>query len=194
MVQCQVPAIAYGGPDTEPEKPSPESTKIAESYVLLEFIADLVQSSNKPLLPATPVGRAQARFFIETATSKFVGPWYSSISKGDDPKGVLQAIEAIQDLLPSQGGYAVGEQWTIADAAITPFLARALVAYKHDIGAYDEGEGRKLWELLETDDKYARFRKYYADVTSRASFKETFFEVCITFASASPEYNNDSGR
>ncbi|RXW14521.1 hypothetical protein EST38_g11334 [Candolleomyces aberdarensis] len=174
----KVPAIAYGGPDTEPENPSPESTKIAESYVLLEFIADLVQSS-KPLLPATPVGRAQARFFIETATSKFVTPWYSSVSKGDDPSGVLPAIDAIQDLLPPQGGYAVGNDWTIADAAITPFLARALVTFKHDIGAYDEGEGKKVWELLQTDSKYARFRKYYADVTSRQSFKETFFEDII---------------
>lgn len=89
---------------------------------------------------------------------------------------MLPAIEAIQDLLPSQG-YAVGPEWTIADAAITPFLARALTTFKHDIGGYDEGEGKKLWELLQKDNKYARFRKYYDDVTSRQSFKETFFEV-----------------
>ncbi|KAG6805318.1 hypothetical protein H0H93_005077, partial [Arthromyces matolae] len=37
----KVPAIAYGGPAVAPDDPSPESTKLAESLVLLEFIADL---------------------------------------------------------------------------------------------------------------------------------------------------------
>jgi glutathione S-transferase len=81
----------------------------------------------------------------------------------------------LQNLLPAEG-YAVGE-WSIADAAVTPFLARASVALKNDLGAYDQGKGIKLWETLQDDAKYARFRKYFDDVTKRDSFKETFFEV-----------------
>jgi hypothetical protein len=35
------PAITYDGPVVSPDQPSPESTKLAGSLVLIEFIADL---------------------------------------------------------------------------------------------------------------------------------------------------------
>ncbi|TFK21492.1 hypothetical protein FA15DRAFT_645501 [Coprinopsis marcescibilis] len=174
----KVPAIAYGGPPTSPSSPSPLSTKLAESYVLLEFIADI--SKSVALLPPTPVARAQARFFIETFTSKFAAPWYASLHRGEDPAAaVLPAIDALQTLLPPEGGFAAGAQYTIADAAVTPFLARASVALKHDLGAYPAGEGKAVWETLQNDDKYKRFRQYYADVSSRENFKQTFDEDYI---------------
>ncbi|KAJ2924900.1 hypothetical protein H1R20_g12213, partial [Candolleomyces eurysporus] len=175
----KVPALAYGGPDTEPDSPSPESVKLAESYVLIEFIADLV-SSTKPLLPSSPVARARARFFVEAFTSKFTGVWFGIVQRGDDPAGILPAIETLQDLLPAEG-YAVGE-WSIADAAVTPFLGRANAVLKNDLGAYDQGKGSELWETLQNDAKYERFRRYFADVTERESFKETFFEDVIVEA------------
>ncbi|KAG6880625.1 hypothetical protein C0995_005370, partial [Termitomyces sp. Mi166 len=53
----KVPAITYGGPIVPPDNPSPESTKLAESLVLLEFIADLSKPGN--LLPTDPVLRAK---------------------------------------------------------------------------------------------------------------------------------------
>jgi glutathione S-transferase len=87
----------------------------------------------------------------------------------------LGAIEYIQELLPEEG-FAVGT-WSIADAAVVPFLARAEVVLKNDIGKYEEGKGKTLWYKLETDPKYARFRKYLADAKERDSFKETFYPV-----------------
>ncbi|KAF6754012.1 hypothetical protein DFP72DRAFT_1046244, partial [Ephemerocybe angulata] len=169
----KVPAIAYGGPDVDPAEPSPDSVKLAESYVLLEFIADL-SASTKPLLPSDPVARAKARFFVETVISKWGSVWYGIQNRGDDPSGILPAIEVLQNLLPAEG-YAVGD-WSIADAAVTPFIARAFVSLKNDAGAYAEGSGKKLYETLQSDPKYARLRQYYADVSGRDSFKETFFE------------------
>lgn len=59
---------------------------------------------------------------------------------------------------------------------MTPFIARAFVSLKNDAGAYAEGSGKKLYETLQSDPKYARLRQYYADVSGRDSFKETFFE------------------
>lgn len=70
---AQVPAIAYGGPKVDPTNPSPESVKITESLILLEFIADLFPSAN--LYTANPVERAQIRFFIDTFVNKFASPW-----------------------------------------------------------------------------------------------------------------------
>lgn len=68
-------------------------------------------------------------------------------------------------------------EWSIADAAVTPFLARAAVSLGHGLGAFDVESGARVWKILQEDPKYARFRKYYADVSSRESFKETFDEV-----------------
>ena len=82
--------------------------------------------------------------------------------------------------MPEKEGYAIGK-WSIADAAVTPFFARAEVVLKNDIGKYEEGKGKAVWAKLETDPKYARFRKYLADVKGRDSFKETFYPVCFFF-------------
>jgi len=89
----------------------------------------------------------------------------------------LGAIDFLQKLLPEEG-YAIGK-WSIADAAVTPFLARAEVTLKNDIGKYEEGKGKTVWAILETDPKYARFRKYFADLKARDSFKETFYPDVI---------------
>lgn len=138
----------------------------------MEFFADLSQEN---LLPTDPIARARARFFIETATPLIMGAWYGSLTRGEDPAAVSKAVETIQNLLPAEG-YAVGE-WSIADAAVTPFFARAEITLKNDLGKYEEGKGKAVWEALENDPKYARFRKYFNDVKNRASFKETFHPV-----------------
>lgn len=170
----KVPAIAYGGPDVSPDHPSPESQKLAESGVLIEFIAEL---SQQQLLPKDPVQRAKARFFIETVSPKISGTHYEILRGNKDPTAILEVVDIIQNLLPSEG-YAVGE-WSIADAAVTPFFARAEVALKNDIGKYVEGKGKSTWEILQKDEKYARFRRYFGDLKSRASFQETFYEDVI---------------
>jgi len=167
-----VPAITYGGPEVSPDEPSPESQKLAESGILIQFLADL----DERLLPKDPVARAKARFFIETATPLISGPFFRALSRGEDPEAVLEAFDSIQKLLPEEG-YAVGE-WSIADAAVTPFFARAELAFTNDYGKYEEGKGQAVWEKLQTDEKYARFCKYYRDLKSRPSFNETFYSVC----------------
>jgi glutathione S-transferase len=85
----------------------------------------------------------------------------------------LGAIEAIQQLLPEKEGYAIGK-WSIADAAVTPFFARAEVLLKNDIGKYELGKGKAVWAKVKEDPKYARFRKIFGGCDS---FKETFHPV-----------------
>lgn len=160
-----------------PDTPSPESQKIAESGVLIELFADL--SGSPALLPMDPIARARARFFIETVTPLFAGAWRAFIARGEDPAAIFKAVEVIQGLLPAEG-YAVG-QWSIADAAVTPFFARAEVALTNDLGVYEEGKGKATWAVLESDPKYARFKKYLHDLKSRDSFKKTFHPVSTPF-------------
>ncbi len=147
--------------------------KITESVILSEFVNDLCNT----LLPKDPVLRAKARFFIETCSSKFVPAWTAATSDGASPDKILIAIEAIQDLLPPEG-FAVGE-WSLADAALAPLLARNEINLKNDWGAFDEGTGKKAWEKLSTDPKFERIRKYYDTAKLRKSFRETFDEASV---------------
>ncbi|KAI0674660.1 thioredoxin-like protein [Trametes maxima] len=167
----KVPAIAYGGPDVAPDQPSPDSVKIAESLVLVEFIADLFPKSG--LLPADPVKRAQARFFIEGVSGKVVPSWIGYLLGKAPADDFYEAFEYIQGLLPASG-FAIGD-FSIADVAVAPFLARARVALLNDIGKYPEGEGRKVWETITTG-KFARLAKYAEDLAARESVNATFDE------------------
>ena len=170
--------MTFGGPKVSPDQPSPDSQKIAESLVLLEFVTDLYPNST--LLPKDPVLRAKARFFIDAVSTKFLPAYIAVILRGEPIDELLQAIEALQDLLPTEnkGRLAIGDDFTIADASVAPFLAPMEVALKNDYGAYAQGEGTKAYQLLQSDPKYARFRKYFSDLKARDSLKSTLDEVC----------------
>lgn len=150
--------------------------KIAESLVLLEFFADLYPDS--ALLPKDPVQRAQARFFIDSVGTKFSPGWASFIMRGadDGADSVISGLEAIQALLPADKTYAVNNEFTIADAAIAPFLARFEVLAKNDIGAFKAGEGKKVYEVYQSE-KFSKLRQYFETIKKRDSFKTTFDEV-----------------
>lgn len=155
-----------------PDEPSPESHKITESLVLLDFVADL----SNGLLPKEPILRAKARLFINAVSSIFVPKYYSVLVSGEPVEKLLASLESLRALLPAEG-FVVGPELTIADISIAPFIARTEVALKNDLGAYDEGTGITAWQTFQTDEKYARIRKYFNDIKGRESFKNTFDEV-----------------
>ncbi|KAJ6627699.1 thioredoxin-like protein [Mycena sp. CBHHK59/15] len=173
----KVPAIAYGGPQATPDQPSPESTKIAESLVLVEFIADLYPQST--LMPKDPVQRAKARFFIDAVSTRFLPAYMGPLARGQPFEPFFDALAALQGLLPTDATYAVGDEYTAADIAIAPFLARMDVWLKNDIGAYKAGEGRKAYEHLLSAPRFARFVKYWEALKARESFKATFDEDLV---------------
>lgn len=174
----QVPAIAYGGPEVPPDQPSPESIKIAESLVLVEFVADLYPDSG--ILPKDPVERAQVRFFIEGVSSKLIPAWYAYFLRNAPVEDFYGALEYIQSLLPAEG-YAIGK-FSAADIAIAPFLARTRISLLNELGKYPEGDGKKVWETATTG-KFARIAQYAEDLFARESFKETFDEVRVMIGS-----------
>ncbi|KAL1679659.1 glutathione S-transferase [Schizophyllum commune] len=176
----QVPAITYGGPDVPPDQPSPESTKLAESLVIIDFFNEL--APNHPLLPSDPVLRAKARFFIESFSSRFFPQWFAAVLKGEGFEKLWDALEGLQALLPTSGDttsggkYAVGEEYTLADVAVAPFFARLEVALREDVGGFAEGEGPKAYKVLTEDARFARWREYFANLKERESFKKTWDE------------------
>ncbi|EJD05530.1 uncharacterized protein FOMMEDRAFT_138958 [Fomitiporia mediterranea MF3/22] len=165
----KVPALSYGGPKVPADQSSPESAKLAESLVLLEFVADLFPESK--LLPKDPVLRARARFFIDAVNTKLAPGWMSFLMKGDSADAFLSATEAIQALLPDDKKFAVSDDFTNADAAVGPFLARVFVATKNDFGT--PGEGKKVFEALNSP-RFSKLTNYYKRIEARESFKSTF--------------------
>ncbi|TBU36786.1 glutathione S-transferase C-terminal-like protein [Dichomitus squalens] len=173
----KVPAITYGGPPVPPDQPSPESVKLAESLILVEFIGDLFPESG--ILPKDPVKRAQARFFIEGVSSKLFPAYLSFIVKNSgSEEDLIKALEYLQSLLPAEG-FVVGEH-SLADIAIAPFLGRARIFLVNNIGKDPTaGEGAKIWDTITTG-KFARLGKYIDDLFQRESYKATFDEEVIT--------------
>ncbi|EKM56448.1 uncharacterized protein PHACADRAFT_253585 [Phanerochaete carnosa HHB-10118-sp] len=167
----KVPAIAYGGPDVSPDQPSPESTKLNESLVLVEFVADLFPDSG--ILPKDPVLRARARLFIDAVSNKFSPANASVIHNGGDPEPLVQAIEQLQSLLPSQG-FAIGE-FSAADIAIAPFIARLELNLENDLGGYPEGkgEGQRILNLIRSP-KLTRWQEYSRALLAHPAVASTF--------------------
>ncbi|KII86613.1 hypothetical protein PLICRDRAFT_43245 [Plicaturopsis crispa FD-325 SS-3] len=172
----KVPVITYGGPEAPPEDPSPEAERITESSILVEFIADLYPSS--PLRPADAVGRAKARLFIDVVSNKFL-PAYGAVVVQGKPEAIFPGVEALQDLLPADKPFALGDTFTIADVSALPLIARLEVALVNDAGAFAVGEGPKLLKTLSEDPKYARFWRWFQALKARQSFKATFDEAYL---------------
>jgi glutathione S-transferase len=89
---------AYGGPQVPPDQPSPESVKIAESLILVEFVADL--NPDCPILPKDPVERAKVRFFIDAVSNKFLPTYMGPVARGQSFEPFWDALEQSQALLP----------------------------------------------------------------------------------------------
>ena len=149
---------------------------------MLEFIADLYPEST--LLPRDPVLRAKTRFFIDAVSTKLLPAWANFAMRGADggAEAAINGLEAIQALLPEGKTYAVSNDYTIADAAIAPFLGRLEVAVKNDIGAFKAGEGKKVFEAYQSEG-FRKLREYFDAVKKRDSFKQTFDEVWSRLAS-----------
>ncbi|KAA1480035.1 hypothetical protein DENSPDRAFT_862107 [Dentipellis sp. KUC8613] len=171
----KVPALAYGGPKVAPKNPSPESVKLAESLVLLQFIADLCP--NAKLNPKSPVDRARARFFIDHISTKLLPSFYRYVLHGGSSDVPIKGLRSLQALLPPGGGFAVGPEFSIADAAVAPFLGRIELYLRTDIGKFPVGEGPKLYKQVFEGADFARLQQYWKDISTRPSFKATYDEV-----------------
>ncbi|KAJ7181300.1 hypothetical protein C8R43DRAFT_968873 [Mycena crocata] len=171
---AKVPAIAYGGPQVPPDQPSPESIKLAESLVLVEFIADLRPDS--PIRPKDPVLCAKMRFFVDAVSTKLLPAYIALFMMGGPFEALWETLQALQALLPVDAPYVLGEAFTVADIAAAPLLVRIELNLKNDLGAYKAGEGPQAAEYLHSSGRFARLVKYLEAIKARDSFKASFDE------------------
>ncbi len=154
----------------EDEAPSPEAATITESSVILEFLADLFPD----LLPADPVLRAKARFFIKTVDEKFSKTFFKFVVFGGSMDEMLDAVAEMQALLPDTG-FAVGA-WSIADAAFAPFLVRLESLLRKNFCAFADGVAEKTLTELQAP-TFARVWRYLEENVARESMAKTWDEV-----------------
>ncbi|GAA5821845.1 hypothetical protein JCM11251_004740 [Rhodosporidiobolus azoricus] len=163
----KVPVLRVGA------ESDPSSVAIPESAVLLELVAELFPQSK--LSPEDPVERAKARYFYERYTQVVGGPFgqvlYFGKSDSATISSLLSGIDEIQSLLNrTKGAFLLGDQITVGDLGVAPFVGRLFAAGKAGLLPSE------VYTPLSTDDKYASFRAYHQALTSRPSWAETFDE------------------
>ncbi|CAO3635396.1 unnamed protein product [Cunninghamella echinulata] len=112
---------------------------IAESLVLIELLNDLYPE--KQLLPNDAIKKANGRFAIEYYSSKILPNLYGAVKNPSDKetydKTVDEAFKRFNELLlqqSAQGPYFYGEEFSLVDIAIAPFVLRfnSLNAISHE--------------------------------------------------------------
>ncbi|TFK96790.1 hypothetical protein BDV98DRAFT_536238 [Pterulicium gracile] len=191
----KVPIIAYGGPVVPADEPSDDSVKIPESAVLLEFVADLFPESN--LMPKDPVQRAKVKLFMHTAATSYI-PQYLSFLMRDGPLDeVLFGLQMLQEQLPieGRGEWLLGDQLSIGDIAVAPFLPRMELAFGNDLGAYAPGEGTEAFNYLRNDPGMKRYRQYVDAINANEGFQKSFdIEHVKKFFTAKLNYLREARR
>jgi glutathione S-transferase len=115
---------------------------------IVEFIAELFPDSG--LLPADPVQRAKARFFVHTASNSFIEATLGYLLRGQPGADVLKGATVLDKMLV--GKFAIGDQFTVADVALVPLLLSAETAlqFKDPDGVLAQLQGlKRLWQYLQ---------------------------------------------
>ena len=168
----KVPYLVYGGsPLHEDEAPSPSTTQFPESLVINEFLADAFPSAG--LLPADPVLRAKARLFMNVVETKLTTTFIPAILGHTNLDPLLAALTELEGMLPAEGEFVLGEQWSIADAAVVPLFLRMRAMFKAQPPSMQSGEAARGFAALES----SRLKRYLEVNLARESVVKTWDEV-----------------
>ncbi|GAA6001301.1 glutathione S-transferase family protein [Rhodotorula paludigena] len=164
----KVPVIRVGAEGDQ------DTVYIPESGVLLELVADLYSESG--LSPKDPVKRAEARYYAQRFQDIVNAPLGQLLYQGkaDAASSLFKGVSEWQQFLARYPGpFLLGEQVTIGDLAVAPFIGRLFSVAKAGLVPAEVND------KLTTDAEFEPFRAYHDALTSRASWKETFDEPYI---------------
>lgn len=145
-----VPALEYKG------------KALSESLIIAEFLEDAFPTHTPRLLPTDAFERAQARLALDVV-SKSVVPAYFRLITAQGADKQCDAREEFYGVLRAfvdqvRGPYYLGEEFSLVDVAIAPFVVRDAVL-KQKRG-YDRADVGPKWqeyaEKLETRESVAR--------------------------------------
>jgi len=131
-----------------------------ESLLFNEYIEEAFPVAGKALLPATPGAKFRARLLIEKHKFLTEALFGLLTAEGEAAKAasakILTAFEKFNDDIA--GPYVLGEQFTLVDIALFPFVERLFINGSHYRGL-----------VLPHEAKYAKVHTWYAAVSARPS-------------------------
>ncbi|KAI6007595.1 glutathione S-transferase [Pisolithus orientalis] len=147
-----VPAVEYRG------------KAIYESVVLLEFLEDAYPSYKPNILPSDPYERARQRIWIDHISKAVIPASIRLTMTQPNEQEKLntarnefyEALRKLQNEI--KGPYFAGEQFTLVDVAIAPWVSRDYVSAEHrGFRREDVGDGWvKYAKAIETRDSVLR--------------------------------------
>ncbi|KAF8963660.1 glutathione-S-transferase [Flammula alnicola] len=158
-----VPAVEYKG------------RALYESLILCEFFEDAFPS-HKPLLPTDPVDRALARMWLDHLSKTFV-PAFQRLLPAKEPEKQQAALQELYESLRKfsaniKGPYFLGEEFTLVDVAIAPWIVRDYVIEEHR--GYKRIDASPAWkayaDLVEKRDSVintSSLREHLVDIYGR---------------------------
>jgi len=107
---------------------------IFESLVILEFLED-AYPDKKPLMPKDPIERAHVRIAIDHI-SKAVVPNFFKLLQAQEKEAQDSARSALEDAFIAflhrvRGPYLLGQELSLADISLAPFIARLYLLEEH---------------------------------------------------------------
>lgn len=148
--------------------------------MLLQLIPELFPNAST-LIPKDPIVLAKARLFIESFSNTFVPAYIALLFRGDagGEEKLKEAIETLVEARKVEGNkkYAVSDEFSIADAAVVPFIARAELLLAEDVTKVEAPRGSRFIAELKADAKLKPFWDYFELLKERESFKATWWPV-----------------
>ena len=119
-----------------------------ESLVLAEFLEDAYPSQEPHLLPSDPFDRAYTRLWIDYI-NKAIVPAQMRLTQAQGADKQHAALEELNKALRSfaekvKGPYFLGEDFSLVDVAVAPWVARDYIGAEHR-GFTREG-GSDAWK------------------------------------------------
>jgi len=151
---------------------------IFESNIVAEYLEEKFPNSGTRLLPVDPHQRATVRLLMARFGDTVIKPGYALLLNPEEAqyqtlsknlrKALVEFNSEIDRFSPLKGsggeGYLLGgDQFTLADIVVVPFLVRFQSTLKH----------YRHFELLPADGQHDRLRALLAAVQKRPAFQAT---------------------
>jgi len=135
---------------------------LVESLVLLEFLEDAYPSHTPHLLPVDPYERARVRLWLDHVSKQVLPAFFKTVQaqdKGKQEEELQAYYTALRKLADEvKGPYFLGQEFSLVDVAIGPFVVRDYIIQEHRGYKREEvGSGWKEYaEALEKRDSVTR--------------------------------------
>lgn len=115
--------------------------------------------------------RAKVRLFIDAVNAKLQGPFFGFLVSGESSEALITALEQVQSLIPAGAEFAVGNHFTIADAALVPLLTYLSVTLKSFHGGFKISERDYVLKVYQSG-RFAKLRTYFEKMKARKSYEQ----------------------